>query len=340
VPHNKIFAAGLAIPLLLAQAQKAAAAAPLQYLSGAGDKATPVVWLTWGLLLVSVLVILIISGLLAAAIWHRPGEVWAAGQKGILLPDRGGVQWLWIGVGTSAFVLLISVIWTVKVLADIQAPGASPTVTIEVTGRQFWWQAHYLSDSGKGFYTANELHIPVGKTVRLKLIGGDVIHSFWVPQLAGKMDAIPGQINETWIEASRPGIYEGQCTEYCGVQHSKMLLRVIAQPPADFEAWRAHQATAPSIPAQTAMRGEKPFVAHCGNCHAVRGTEAHGTLGPDLSHLMDRRTIASGILPNDAATLRAWVADPQGLKPGNLMPAVKLSDQERGRINDYLLALQ
>jgi len=338
VRNAKILAAGLVAGLVTTLNAKAAA--PLQYLSGAGDKARPVVWLTWGLLIVSVLVVLVVASLLAGAIWHRPGESWVAGRKGNLLPDTSAAQWLWIGVGGSALVLLISVIWTVKVLADIQAPGAKAAVTIEVTGRQFWWQAHYLSDSGRDFFTANELHIPVGKPVRIKLIGGDVIHSFWVPQLAGKMDAIPGQINETWIQASRPGVYEGQCTEYCGVQHSKMLLRVIAQSAAEFEKWRAHQASAPAVSAEVAALGEKPFIDHCGNCHAVRGTQAHGTLGPDLSHLMQRRTIASGILPNDAATLRAWVSDPQVLKPGNLMPAVKLSDQERAGINTYLLALQ
>ena len=313
--------------------------APLQYLSGAGEKATPVVWLTWGVLLVSVVVIVIIAGLLAAAVWRRPGLSWHPGQRAALLPDEGGLSWLWLGVGLSTLVLLISVIWTVKVLADIQAPASVPAVTIEVTGRQWWWQVHYVSGDGRDFYTANEIHIPVGKTVRLKLIGGDVIHSFWVPQLAGKMDAIPGLTNETWIEASHPGIYQGQCTEYCGVEHSKMLFRVIAESPSDFRAWRAYQLMGPSSSASVSTNGERMFVDHCGNCHTVRGTAAQGTLGPDLSHLMARQTIASGVLPNDAHTLAAWIADPQRLKPGNLMPAVKMSAQERAGITAYLMAL-
>ena len=219
------------------------------------------------------------------------------------------------------------------VLAGIQAPTSKPSVTIEVTGRQWWWQAHYVSGSGRDFTTANEIHIPTGEVVRLKLIGGDVIHSFWVPQLAGKMDAIPGQINETWIEASKPGIYQGQCTEYCGVEHAKMLFHVVAQSPADFNAWWTHQLAAP-----VSATGRRAFVQNCGRCHSMRGTPADGTLGPDLSHVMERQTIASGVLPNDARTLSAWIANPQALKPGTLMPAVKLSDSDRAGITSFLLA--
>jgi cytochrome c oxidase subunit 2 len=301
--------------------------APLQYLSGAGDKAAPVVALTWGVLAVSVAVIVIIAALLAAAIWRkRP-----AGSATAILPDEGGLNWLWIGVSASALALLMTVVWTVKVLADIQGPPSEPAVTIEITGRQWWWAGRYV-DGGHSFTTANEFHIPIGVPVRLKLIGGDVIHSFWVPQLAGKMDAIPGQTNETWIEASRPGTFIGQCTEYCGLQHSRMLLRVVAESPGEFHAWWARQlAPAPDNAA---------FNAKCGTCHAIRGTRAAGSFGPDLSHLMTRQTLGSGALPNDDAALAHWVADPQAAKPGNLMPTVKLSDAERGAIHDYLKALQ
>lgn len=304
-----------------------AQAAPLQYLSGTGEKTAPVVALTWGVLLVSFAVIVLIVMLLVGAIWRwRPIVV----ESTVLEKDEGGQNWLWIGTGITALVLLVTVVWTVIVLADIQSPGNRPAATIEITGRQWWWQVRYIGKNGaQGFSTANEIHIPVGQPVRLKLMGGDVIHSFWVPQLAGKMDAIPGQINETWIEADRPGIYTGQCTEYCGVQHAKMLLRVVAQSPQDFVAWRTHQ-LAP------AGNADSEFVEHCGNCHAVRGTAAHGTMGPDLSHLMQRRTLASGALPNDPATLAHWIEDPQGLKPGNRMPAVKLSPQERSRILAWL----
>jgi cytochrome c oxidase subunit 2 len=315
-------------------------AAPLQYLSGAGAKAMPVVWLTWGILLISVAVIVIIALLLAGAIWHRPGQGWVLGEKSPLRSHEGGLDWLWIGVGISTLVLLFSIVWTVKVLAQIQAPAAKPAVTIEITAKQWWWQVHYLSDDvSRSFSTANEIHIPAGRPVHLKLIGGDVIHSFWVPQLAGKMDAIPGQINETWIEASAPGTYRGQCTEYCGVQHARMGLVLVAQSASDFRAWLAHQLATPNVPQGRAVVGEREFLVHCGGCHAVRGTPAAGTLGPDLSHLMQRTTIAAGILPNDSPTLARWISEPQSLKPGNLMPAPALSQTELANVHAYLKTL-
>ncbi|HEY4075483.1 MAG TPA: cytochrome c oxidase subunit II [Rhizomicrobium sp.] len=320
--------------------ETAAQAAPLQYLSGAGNKAAPVVSLTWGVLVISIAVTLIIAALLMAAIWHHPARRWVQGEKAEVLPDKGGLNWLWIGVGLSTVALLFTVVWTVKVLADIQAPSSQPTVTIEVTGRQWWWQVRYLSgDVSHQFLTANEIHIPVGQPVRLKLVGGDVIHSFWVPQLGGKMDAIPGQTNETWIEASTPGRYKGQCTEYCGLQHARMAFMVVAEPSADFKAWWAHQLAGPPAPQGVAAVGQADFQIHCGNCHTVRGTEALGALGPDLSHLMRRTTIASGVLPNDGPTLAKWIADPQSLKPGSLMPAPSLSEPELAHIHAYLKTL-
>jgi cytochrome c oxidase subunit 2 len=302
---------------------------PLQYLSGVGAQSASVVPLTWGLLIVSVAVTVIITVLLVWAIWRRRPVL----EAGAVLPEGGGLNWLWIGGGLSTLALLITVGWTAKVLADIQAPPGSPGLSIEVTGKQWWWQIHYQS-GGRDFVTANEIHVPVGVPVRLALVGGDVIHSFWVPQLAGKMDAIPGQINQTWLQANKPGIFAGQCTEYCGVQHSKMLLRVIAEPQADFQRWWADQLAAPR-----AAAGEKLFVQNCGNCHAVRGTDANGTMGPDLSHLMQRKTLASGVLPNDPQTLRRWITDPQSLKPGNRMPALPLSPAQFDAIHAYLAGL-
>jgi cytochrome c oxidase subunit 2 len=307
--------------------------APLNYLSGASAKAAPVVALTWGVLAISVFVIAAIGILLAVGIWRRPGLQVEPGTRNPVEEGQGGERWLWVGVGLSSLALLMTVVWTVKVLAKIQTPGAEPAITVEVTGRQWWWQVRYLTgDPSQTFVTANEIHIPTNQPVRLKLVGGDVIHSFWVPQLAGKMDAVPGQINETWIDAEHPGIYAGQCTEYCGVQHSNMGARVIAQPPSEFREWREHQLVAP--------RGRSPeFVQHCGNCHAVRGTDAKGTFGPDLSHLMQRQTLAAGALPNDEAALSRWIADPQVPKPGNRMPTVRLSAEDHKRIVAWLRTL-
>jgi cytochrome c oxidase subunit 2 len=309
-----------------------AVSAPLQYLTGAGARAQPVVSLTWGTLLISVIVICIIAALLLFGVLGRP----VAADPGALLPEKGGLSWLWIGVGLTLLALLFTIVWTMQVLANVQAPAVAPRVTIEVTGRQWWWQARYLSDdTSRQFTTANEIHIPAGEPVRIRLVGGDVIHSFWVPLLAGKMDAIPGLTNETWIEAAHPGVYRGQCTEYCGPQHAHMALEVVADAPGDFAAWWNHQLQAPAD-----QGGAMLFAAHCGSCHAVRGTEAAGALGPDLSHLMRRATLASGILPNNRPVLRHWIADPQAFKPGSLMPAPSLTDAELDRITDWLEGLE
>jgi cytochrome c oxidase subunit 2 len=256
-----------------------------------------------------------------------------------VLPEGRAMPWVWIGVGLSTALLLASVIWTVLVLARL-APGAEPRLTIEVTGRQWWWQVRYLAaDPAQSFTTANEIHIPVGEPVRLKLVAGDVIHSFWVPQLTGKTDLIPGQTNESWIEARQPGVYRGQCGEYCGVQHAHMGFLVIADTPADFARWRSHQLEAP--PADAAgSAGAALFTARCGGCHTVRGTDAAGVLGPDLSHLMTRRTLAAALLPNDGPSLGHWIADPQGLKPGNFMSVPPLTAKDLGDIHAYLNRLR
>lgn len=315
-------------------------AAPLQYLTGAGDKAIPVVWLTWGVLLISIVVILVIGALLAGAIWHRPGQGWTAGDRTALQPHHAGLNWLWIGVGISTLVLLASIVWTVKVLAQIRAPAAAPAVTIAITARQWWWQLRYLDGSpARQFVTANEIHIPTGAPVRLKLVGGDVIHSFWVPQLAGKMDAVPGQTNETWIQANRAGTYRGQCAEYCGPQHARMGIVLVAESPAAFRRWWDRQLAAPQPVQGVALAGQADFQSHCAACHAVRGTEAAGALGPDLSHLMMRGTIAAGVLPNDGASLAHWIADPQAVKPGTLMPAPAISEHDLHNIHAYLRTL-
>jgi cytochrome c oxidase subunit 2 len=313
-------------------------AAPLQYLSGAGDKAAPVVSLTWGVIIISVIVMVAITVLLVGAIWHRPGLKMVPGEKSAIGPDKGGMTWLWSGVGVSTLALLFTVVWTMVVLARIEAPATAPAVTIEITGKQWWWQARYISaDPAHGFVTADEIHIPAGQPVRLRLIGGDVIHSFWVPALAGKMDAIPGQTNETWLEARGPGRYRGQCTEYCGMQHAHMGLVVIADTPDVFKAWWDHQLESP---AADNVPGQDVFEAHCGGCHSVHGTDAAGDLGPDLSHLMTRTTLAAATLPDDHADLAHWISDPQAVKPGSLMPAPEVSGGERAEIVSYLETLK
>ena len=189
-------------------------------------------------------------------------------------------------------------------------------------------------------HTADDFHIPVGKPIRFNLIGGDVIHSFWVPALSGKMDTIPGQTNTMWLEADRPGTYRGQCTEYCGKQHAHMGFTITAEPEADYEAWLAHQrepAPAPATPQLAQDQGV--FVGRCGECHAVQGTPAHGQFGPNLSHLMLRKSLAAGTLNNNPVQLSGWIADPQHIKPGCNMPWLALSGPELASVRDYLATL-
>lgn len=310
-------------------------AAPLDYLTSYGARSDATRPLTLGVIVISLGVVAIISMLLIGGL-RRSSLPPRPGAKLDVIANEGGLGWLWIGVGLSSLVLLISVVWTVAVLAKIAAPSTKPALTIEVTGKQWWWQVRYLSDAPEGvFTTANEIHIPTGQPVKFELIGGDVIHSFWVPALGGKTDLIPGQTNETWLEARLPGIYRGQCAEYCGIEHAHMALIVVAEPPQRFAAWRAHQ-----LQSAAPARGQPEFQMRCGGCHAVRGTEAVGILGPDLSHLMQRRTLAAGTLSNDPDHLAAWLADPQSLKPGNLMQRPEASASERALIVAYLETLR
>jgi cytochrome c oxidase subunit 2 len=190
------------------------------------------------------------------------------------------------------------------------------------------------------FTTANEIHIPTGVPVRVILASPDVIHSFWVPKLAGKMDVIPGVTNVTWIQAATPGRYRGQCAEFCGLQHAHMAFFVKADSPADFNAWRDGQLARPPAPANAEIaQGWTLFAARCASCHTVSGTPAGGIVGPELSHLATRATLAAGTIPNDAAHLSTWIADPAAIKPGVLMPKVPMTPAQRAQIVAYLQSL-
>jgi cytochrome c oxidase subunit 2 len=216
-------------------------------------------------------------------------------------------------------------------------------IEIEVTGYQWWWQIKYPDPQpSRTFTTANDLHIPVGRPVKLLLKSGDVIHSFWVPNLAGKKDLIPGQQNELTFSADRPGSYRGQCAEFCGLQHAKMALRVIAEPSQDFEAWRDRQLQpAMEVNDPSASAGRQVFERKaCILCHTIRGTKAGGRYGPDLTHFGSRETIAAGTLPNDRDHLKRWIANPQAFKPGTKMPQVPLDEDELNAISAYLGALK
>jgi cytochrome c oxidase subunit II len=219
----------------------------------------------------------------------------------------------------------------------------NPAVNIKVTGLQWWWNVEYEGDTpAQGFTTANEIYVPVGKPVTVKLNATDVIHSFWVPSLMGKMDLIPGQQNQLQFTASKPGIYRGQCAEFCGWQHAHMGLVIVALPPPLFDNWRNSQA-APSIEPDNDQRkkGADVFMSKaCFMCHTIRGTEAGSRVGPDLTHFASRQSIASATLPMSRGSIAAWVLDPQGIKPGTNMPNVSLAPDELDAIVSYLEGLR
>jgi cytochrome c oxidase subunit 2 len=216
-------------------------------------------------------------------------------------------------------------------------------LNIEVTGHQWWWEVRYQdADASSIFTTANEIHIPVGVPVTFSLKAADVIHSFWVPNLHGKKDLIPGKIATIWLQADKPGIYRGQCAEFCGHQHAHMALWIIAESREQFDAWRRGQIQAAVSPASpSAQKGQQVFLSSaCVMCHAINGTPAGANVGPNLTHLASRNTIAAATLPNDREHLAQWVNDSQQIKPGNRMPPNKFSPEDMQAVLDYLQSLK
>jgi cytochrome c oxidase subunit 2 len=318
---------------------------PLNYvLSSAGRRADVTLPLTWFVLAVSLIVCIAIGWLLWMGLRRARGNGGPAETVATLLePAQGsGLRWITLGLGLTAVPLLVSLVWTMAALGQVSGPPRRTGMTIDVTGHQWWWEAVYHGpDPSDTFATANEIHIPVGVPVVVRLHGGDVIHSFWVPQLAGKTDAIPGQQNVAWLQADKPGVYRGQCTEFCGAEHAKMGFEVVAQPLADFERWRVAQLqTAPPPVTAPQDQGMRLTVFRCGLCHAIRGTDAGSHYGPDLTHLMSRSTIAAATLPNNPGALAGWIQAPQGVKPGALMPDQHLSGPELAAIIAYLETLK
>jgi cytochrome c oxidase subunit 2 len=241
-------------------------------------------------------------------------------------------------------VLIVVVLFlsTARVIFELQHPPRPPgAVVVTAIGHQFWWEYRY---PGLKVVTANELHVPISDPARptptfLELWSADTDHSFWVPRLAGKTDLIPNRRNEMWIEPREPGLYLGQCAQYCGTQHAKMLLRVYAHTSEDFERWVKAQAL-PAREDRSVARGRRIFEqTSCVNCHTIAGTSASGRFGPDLTHLMSRETLASGVVPNNRESLRRWLENPSAIKPGALMPPMGLGADELDAMTDYLLTL-
>src|SRR5262245_19785236 len=240
-------------------------------------------------------------------------------------------------------IVLVITLATTRTIFDVQGALPPPdTVNVTVVGHQWWWEIRYPD---LGIVTANELHVPITESGNrrptfLNLESADVAHSFWVPQLAGKIDLIPNRHNQMWIEPTQPGTFVGNCAEYCGMQHARMLLRVIAHSPDDFQKWVAAQKQPPVDNPQLHAGRDIFFSTSCVNCHAIKEAKANGQFGPDLTHLMSRETLGAGVIANNQENLRAWVRDPQRIKPGALMPNMQLTDGELDQMVAYLSSLK
>lgn len=284
-------------------------------------------WLMFGLAL---FVFVVVVALTLAALFRRRGENPS--------PPLGGTRFIVVGLVLSALVLAPLLGFTLYQLSALATPPVAPELSFEVIGHQWWWEIRYAGEE----ITANELHIPVGVPVHLRLLSADVIHSFWVPQLSGKTDLIPGQTNHHWLLAKEPGVYRGQCAEFCGVQHAHMALFVVAEPEEAFYTWLERmRSDATEVTGELAQRGEQVFYDEgCVNCHTVRGRMVTGEFGPDLTHIGSRLSIGAGVLENNFGNLAGWIANSQPLKPGNFMPPQKVAPEDLPALVTYLLSLE
>jgi len=316
--------------------------APLNYMYGDGPVASSEAKLGWWLLVVSTLVVAVVTALVILGAFHGP-----RGRDDVSLErtgSHGGLPWIYIGgLVIPALILVVSFGLTLGSLHATSRPASDPVATIRIIGHRWWWEVQYFDrDPAKTFVTANEVHIPVGQPVRLELTSADVIHSFWVPKLAGKTDVIPGSTNIAWLQADSAGVYRGHCTEYCGLQHTNMDPIVIAQSPQEFADWEQGQraaAVSPTSPASAA--GLAVFQkSACATCHAIRGADALGQVGPDLTHVASRLTLGAGVLENSRGNLAGWIGNAQAIKPGNDMPVMTLAPNDLQALVAYLETLK
>lgn len=322
--------AGLGAPILLAGCGGIQSA-----LSPTGREALEIDPLFWTVTGIAAAVTLIVTALVAAALWGP--RAWR---------ERLGGEWIVIGGGVVFPVVVLTGLLgygfvVMEAGASRAARASGPGITI--VGKRWWWEVVYDTADGRRVVSANELRLPVGRPTALRLETTDVIHSFWAPKLAGKLDMIPGRTNILTVEPVEPGISRGQCAEYCGGAHALMSFYVEAMPTAEFEAWleaEARPAAGPETEAE--RRGKELFIENgCGACHSIRGTEADGKIGPDLTHLGGRRSLAAATLPNDAAAIARWIVENQHIKPENLMPEYRYLDAgEVDAIAAYLAGLE
>ncbi len=284
-------------------------------------------------LLIAILIFAVVAALVTWATFkyrERPGRT--APQS----TGNNKIEVLW--TIPPVIILVVVFFFTVKTMHAVDPPSGDTNADIIITGHQWWWEVKYPAS---GVITANEIHIPVGKRMLVRLESADVIHDFWVPQLARKIDAIPGRSNYLYLEADSPGSYRGVCAEYCGTQHAGMRILVIAQAPAEFTKWETAQVAPPSPASDPlAALGAKIFEDKtCYFCHTVAGTGSTETIGPDLTYVATRQTLGAGVLKNSSKNLAAWLKNPQLFKPGSHMPDFQLSEHEVQALVSYLESL-
>ncbi len=292
-------------------------------------------------LIICAVIFVVVAGLLVYAIVrfrHRAGDE-ASEPPQVYGSNQIELAWTVMPV----LIVFVLILVTSRTIADIQNRKPPPgTIKATVVGHQWWWEIRYPD---LGIVTANELHVPAStgdkhQPTFLKLQSADVAHSFWVPQLAGKTDLIPNRENLMWIEPTKPGTYLGNCAEYCGTQHARMLIRVVVHSPEDFDRWAKEQQQSAAVTTNAPDSRKAFFANSCVNCHTIGGTSAQGKFGPDLTHLMSRETLGAGVIPNTPDNLRLWVRDPQKFKSGCLMPNMQLTAQELDQIVAYLQTLK
>ena len=337
----------LALPLVVAAACSAPPGPAPSLLDPQGERAARIAGLGWFMIALATVIFVIVAVALSVALFRKRGPVGGQGPVGTLGPAdlRGApdaARWVVaLGIVAPALVLALLMGLSIRQMTVLTAPAHAASLTIEVVGHRFWWEARYPDFK---ITTANEIHIPTGEPVALHLSSEDVIHSFWVPQLQGKMDMIPGKLNQFWLQADRPGTYRGQCAEFCGIQHAHMGLLVIAEDDATFHSWlTAQQQPAAQSSDSMVQRGAQVFArSGCISCHAIRAgrTPVGGSVGPDLTHLASRQTIAAGTLANTRGALGGWIENSQAIKPGNPMPAQSVNGEDLQALLDYLQSLK
>ncbi len=305
-------------------------------LNPAGVAAGQIAHLWWVLLTICTIVWILVAA--ATLIALARGRIGGAAPE-----DRTIGRSIAVATGITLGVLILLLFYSVSTERAIDGLRSSNPLRIQVTANQWWWDVQYVDPvASLRVTTANEMHIPVGRPIAIDLLANDVIHSLWIPNLQGKIDVIPGRLNQLWLQADRAGVYRGQCAEYCGLQHAKMALVVVAEAPDAFERWlTANRASAPQPATPDQQRG-KDVVERgpCAMCHNITGTMAGGRTAPDLTHIASRSTLAAGTVPNTRGYLAGWIMDPQHIKPGNRMPATALRAEELQAVLAYLETLK